>query len=40
MSVDYFLLAGAVTFLIAFLTVGFHALKAAEANPVQSLKYE
>jgi len=36
----YFLLAGAITFLIAFLTVGFHALKAAGANPVQSLKYE
>ena len=40
MSVGYFLLAGAVTFLIAFLTVGYHALKAAEANPVNSLKYE
>jgi hypothetical protein len=33
-------MAGAVTFFIAFLTVGFHALKAAEANPVESLKYE
>ena len=39
-SVVYFLMAGAVTFFIAFLTVGFHALKAAEANPVESLKYE
>jgi putative ABC transport system permease protein len=39
-SIGYFALAGAVTFLIAILTVGFHALRAAEANPVQSLKHE
>ncbi|MEX1239938.1 MAG: FtsX-like permease family protein [Cyclobacteriaceae bacterium] len=39
-SIGYFVLAGAVTFLIAILTVGFHALRAAEANPVQSLKHE
>ena len=39
-SIGYFILAGAVTFLIAFLTVGFHALKAAETNPVMSLKHE
>lgn len=39
-SITYFLLAGAVTFVIAFLTVGFHALKAAEVNPAQSLKCE
>lgn len=26
--------------LVAFITVGFHSLRAAQANPVQSLKYE
>ena len=40
LSFTYFLLAGVSTFLIALLTVGFHALKAAEANPVTSLKHE
>jgi len=39
-SIAYFFLAGAITFFIAFLTIGFHALKAAEANPMNSLKYE
>ena len=33
-------MAGALTLFIACITVGFHALKAAEANPVQSLKHE
>jgi putative ABC transport system permease protein len=38
MSVSYFLIAGIVTFLIAAFTVGFHAVKAAQANPVASMK--
>lgn len=38
MSVSYFLVAGIVTFLIASITVGFHAVKAAQANPVESMK--
>lgn len=35
-----FLLAGLATFIIAFLTVGIHAFRAAESNPVESLKSE
>ncbi|PWV56885.1 ABC transporter permease [Chitinophaga sp. S165] len=35
-----FLLAGAIAIFIAMATVGFHAIKAALANPVQSLKSE
>jgi putative ABC transport system permease protein len=35
-----FLIAGLLTLLIAFLTVGFNSLRAALANPVQSLKAE
>ena len=35
-----FVLAGFVAVLIAFLTVSFHAIKAAIANPVNSLRTE
>jgi putative ABC transport system permease protein len=35
-----FFLAGGVALVIAILTVSFHAIKAALANPVESLKYE
>jgi putative ABC transport system permease protein len=35
-----FLIAGVVAILIAFLTVGFQAIKAAIANPVKSLRTE
>ena len=35
-----FALAGSLTIFIAFITIGFQALKAATANPVQSLKAE
>jgi len=38
MSVSYFLTAGIVTFLIASITVGFHSVKAAQTNPVASMK--
>jgi len=38
MSVSYFLIAGIVTFLIASITVGFHAVKAAQINPAASMK--
>jgi len=38
MSASYFLIAGIVTFLIASITVGFHAIKAAQTNPVASMK--
>jgi putative ABC transport system permease protein len=39
-SVGHFLIAGIVTCLIALITVGFHAVKAAHTNPVVSLKSE
>ncbi len=35
-----FVFAGALTYAIAFLTVGYQAIKAATANPVDALKYE
>jgi ABC-type antimicrobial peptide transport system permease subunit len=35
-----FILAGVVSILITLLTVSFHAIKAATANPVKSLRYE
>ncbi len=36
----FFVLAGAVTILIAMLSIGYQAVKAALANPVDSLRYE
>ena len=35
-----FVLGGVLAFLVAWLTVGFQAIKAATANPVNSLRYE
>jgi len=35
-----FLLAAGAALLIAWLTVGFHAVKAALTNPIESLRYE
>jgi putative ABC transport system permease protein len=40
MSLSYFLIAGIITFLIASITVGFHAVKAAHTNPVASMKVD
>ena len=35
-----FILAGVSAFVIALLTVGYQAIKAARANPVDALRYE
>ena len=35
-----FVLAGTTTLVIALLTVSFQAIRAATANPVESLRYE
>lgn len=35
-----FIVAGAVALVLAILTVSYHTIKAARANPVQSLRYE
>ena len=35
-----FLLPAAISFVISFLAVGFQTIKAATANPVDSLRYE
>ncbi len=35
-----FVISGLLAFIIAWLTVGFQALRAAKANPVSSLRYE
>jgi putative ABC transport system permease protein len=40
MGIDIFILAAAIAFIIASLTVGFQAVKAAIADPVVSLRYE
>lgn len=40
LQISVFFIAGAVAFPIALLTVLYHALKAASANPVEALRYE
>ena len=40
MGWDMFLIAGIITLAIAILTVSFHAIKTAVANPVKALRYE
>ena len=35
-----FILGGVIAFTIAILTVSYHVIRAALANPVHSLKYE
>ena len=40
MSFEVFLLAGGLALTIALLTVSLQAIKAAIANPVESLRYE
>lgn len=40
LSLWVFLLAGAISVLLAFVTVAFQALRAATLNPVKSLRYE
>jgi putative ABC transport system permease protein len=40
MSLWMFLLSGVLALMIALITVGYQAVKAARANPVMSLRYE
>ncbi len=40
LNIWMFLLVGIITILIAFITISFQAIKAATANPIESLKYE
>jgi ABC-type antimicrobial peptide transport system permease subunit len=40
LGIDIFIIATAMAFFIAFLTVSFQAVKAAAADPVESLRYE
>lgn len=39
-GIDLFILSAAVTFIIAFLTIGHQIMKAARTNPVETIKYE
>ena len=39
-GVFVFLVAGAISLALGILTVSYHTIKAARANPVQSLRYE
>lgn len=40
MGLEIFILSGLAAFLIALLTVSYQAIKAARANPADSLRYE
>jgi len=40
LSIGLFLLTGLITFGIAFITVSYQTIKAANSNPVKALKYE
>jgi ABC-type antimicrobial peptide transport system permease subunit len=40
MGLDMFVIAGLITVTVAFLTVSWHAVKTALANPVKALRYE
>ena len=40
LTYSVFIIAGLIAFFISLLTVGYHAVKAALANPVKSLRYE
>ena len=40
LSVDIFIYAALLSFIIAFFTVAFHSIKVANQNPVNSLRYE
>jgi putative ABC transport system permease protein len=37
---EIFIFAGVMTFLIALVTISYQSIKAASANPVDSLRYE
>ncbi|WPZ11470.1 ABC transporter permease [Roseivirga spongicola] len=39
-SAIVFLIAGVASLLITIMTVGYHSIRAASANPVKSLRYE
>jgi putative ABC transport system permease protein len=39
-QISVFIIAGALAFFIATLTVFYQAIKAASANPVDALRYE
>ncbi|MFB0565118.1 MAG: ABC transporter permease [Candidatus Aminicenantaceae bacterium] len=39
-KLDIFIIAGAIALIIALFTVSYHSVKAAMANPVDSLRYE
>ncbi len=40
MGITVFLLAGSLSFIIAFLTIGYQAIKTAWSRPAETLKYE
>jgi len=39
-SIVLFILAGLITLLIAWITIGWQTIRAATANPVEAIKYE
>jgi putative ABC transport system permease protein len=39
-GIETFMLSGIIAFFVALLTVSYQSIKAAQANPAESLKYE
>jgi putative ABC transport system permease protein len=40
MGIQIFIFSGLIAFIVAFLTIGYHTLRAALKNPVEALRYE
>ena len=40
LSLTEFIIASAITYIIAIITIGYQAIKAANTNPANTLKYE
>jgi putative ABC transport system permease protein len=40
LQIGIFILAGVLTFVTAFITVSYQAIKVAVSNPVKALRYE
>ena len=39
-SIEIFIISGCIAFVIAFLTIGYHTIRAAIKNPVEAIRYE
>ena len=39
-SIEIFIISGCIAFVIAFITIGYHTIRAAIKNPVEAIRYE